>query len=120
MAARVKRRRLPEGAMQESAGELPAGGPTADERKRAALDAFETELLRVWLMDYPDWAQHLPTARTAERTTLLDALVQWGELPRGNQIAQLADMQRVWRKRNKRKSSAFERRNAPMGYWVRG
>lgn len=86
--------------MEEGSGNEPAVLATADEKKRKKFDQFDTELLRAWLLDYPDWKKFMPGARAAQREDLLTVLVQKGALPPGRAAAnQLAAMQTVWRKR---------------------
>lgn len=81
----------------------PLNSKTHEEKKRQFFSQFHTELIRAWLLDYPGWREKAPSVRTADRDALLTALVLYAARPPGKaRAAQLAEMQKCWKKHNKK------------------
>jgi len=78
-APETKRFRLPKGALKEDNTPIGADHPSVALRK--FWDQFHTDLLRGWLMDFPDWKKFLPSAKTASRELLLITIIE-REVPR--------------------------------------
>ena len=105
-AGSVKRSRRASGAAVSLAepGNNPFDTETPEEKKRQFFSQYHTELLRAWILDYPEWAQKVPTARAANRESLLTALVLHTDRPAAKtKAAQLAEMQKCWAKTHKSK-----------------